>query len=308
MKFFHLISTALLSVFLATTAMAASGQDVFARLGDLELTHAEIDAAFARIPSKYRMNFIRDGEKVDQLIQSLFRYKALAAEAASHAFDQNEIVTNRLSLVAEQELAEAWIEQVLEDAPGADFDALAHEQYLASPENFQSQDVVDVSHILIQTSSRPDEKALQQAEELLARLQEDPAQFDALVMEFSEDPSKERNQGRYPSMQRGQMVKPFEDAAFALEEPGQLSAPVKTDYGFHIIRLNAKSPAGLIPFEQVKPQLVEEARQKYLSDYRTRYIISKSEGLIDIQDGAVEAMAKRHFGENLELAPDYYQQ
>ena len=59
--------------------------EVFARQGDQVLTHAEMDAAFMRIPAKFRLPFIRDGERVDQLVSSLLRYKTIAAEA-----EQNE--------------------------------------------------------------------------------------------------------------------------------------------------------------------------------------------------------------------------
>ncbi|MEE4292657.1 MAG: hypothetical protein V2I79_01690, partial [Xanthomonadales bacterium] len=56
----------------------------------------------------------------------------------------------------------------------------------------------------------------------------------------------------------------------------------------------------------VKPELVEQMRKEHLSNYRRNYILSVSSQDIALEEGAVEKMLKRHFGENLELAPDLY--
>ena len=183
--------------------------------------------------------------------------------------------------------------------------ALAGEYYIGHPDEFMTSEMLDVSHILISTETRPDEAALELVSELEIRLAEDPAQFDDLVMEYSEDPAKATNAGRYPEMKKGEMVAPFEAAAFALEQPGQISAPVRTTYGYHILRLNKRTPPGLLPFEAVKAQLIDGNRNKYLADYRKRYIAEVTTGTIEIPEGAVEAMLKRYFGEDLELAPTF---
>jgi parvulin-like peptidyl-prolyl isomerase len=210
-----------------------------------------------------------------------------------------------MQMAGEKELAEAWIVQVMENAPEADYEALAHEFYLANPDGFMTPEFVDVTHILISAESRSREEAMALADSLRAQLIEDPALFDDFVDEYSEDPSKGMNQGNFPSMQRGEMVKPFEDASFAMETEGEISEPVETAYGYHIIRFNKRYPPRLKKYEDVKADAMTMARKGYLEDYRTRYIRKLVDAPIELPDGAVEAMAKRHFGENLELAPAY---
>jgi peptidyl-prolyl cis-trans isomerase C len=293
------------SFFVLPLAVSAN-DDVFARQGDVVVTHAELDAAFARIPLIYRMNFIRNGEKVDQLVRSLINNKLIGAAAAQDGFDQDPIVVNRMKLTAEKELADAWLDHVVEKAPQADYEALAQENYLANPENFQTPEMVDVSHILISSETRPEEDALEEATRLRNELMQDPGLFDEYVMTYSEDPARVNNNGRYSQMTRGQMVQPFEEMAFSMTVPGSISELVETSYGFHILRLNAQIPPATIPFEQVKAQLVEEARNEYLSKYKKRYIDTTTAGAIVVDPEDIEAMAKRHFGENLELAPGYY--
>jgi parvulin-like peptidyl-prolyl isomerase len=166
-----------------------------------------------------------------------------------------------------------------------------------------SQAYLDVSHLLISSQDKPDERALEQIEALRLELDADPARFDEMILEYSEDPSKDLNQGRFPKMYRGQMVKPFEDAAFAIESPGDITQPVKTSYGYHLIRLNQKHPGEILPFETVREDAIEQARTRHLKQYRENYLRKLLSEPIKLEDGAIEAMVKRYFGENLELAP-----
>lgn len=304
MRLFFLVCLLLL----AFIPVAHSEENVFARQGDVILTQEELDAAFARIPKEHRLPYIRDGEKVEQLVASLLRTKQVAKAAIDSGFDDNPLVADRMALAAEKELAEAWVENVVENAPQADYKAMAYENYLAHPESFQVPDRVNVSHILIQSNNRSDEDALELATQLKERLTVDPGLFDELINEYSEDPAKVNNNGTYPSVQRGQMVAPFEEVAFAMTEPGQISDPVKTDYGYHIIRLNEKIPPSTIPFEQIEDRAVAEMMKVHLDKYRNTYVLDLTSKPISIPEGAVETMIKRHFGENLELSPDYYKQ
>jgi len=275
--------------------------DAFARQGDVVLTHAELDAAFSRIPPEIRLVFIRDGARVDSLVKSLLRIKLIAADAAGSDFDQDPVISERMQLAAEKELAEAWVAHLMENAPEADYEALAHEYYLAHPDEFMAPEMVDVSHILISSETRSEENALELAAKLSAEISADVSLFEGYIAEYSEDPAKSTNGGRYPNMQRGQMVKPFEEVAFSLAQPGDISAPVKTTYGYHIIRLNQAKPSELVPFEQINEQATEMAKEQYLSEYRSRYVKQQVSGVVTLEEGAAEAMVKRYFGEDAEL-------
>ena len=149
---------------------------------------------------------------------------------------------------------------------------------------------------------------METANRLHAELVETPALFDEYILEYSEDPAAVSNGGNYPRVVRGQMVKPFEEKAFSMEQEGSISEPVKTAYGYHIIRLNNRMPPEPIPFEQIKPTLVQKAYEKHMETYQRNYVLRVSDMPITLEEGAVEIMVKRHFGENLELAPDFDKQ
>jgi peptidyl-prolyl cis-trans isomerase C len=277
---------------------------VIAYQGDITLSQNEIDAAFSKLPESERLRFIRDGGKVDQLIRALLNRKVIAADAGREGYDQDPVVAALMGLEAEKALADNWLQKVVEDAPEADYEALAYEDYLANPDRYLSPETLDVSHILIGTEEHSGREAQELASNLRQQLLEDPSKFDDFVDEYSNDPAAAENDGRYPEMQRGMMVEPFEEAAFALKEPGDLSEPVQTEYGWHIIRLNARSGGERHEFEAVKEQAVAMARQRYLENYKGNYLRKVLRDPIVIPDESVEIMARRHFGENLEKAPN----
>jgi peptidyl-prolyl cis-trans isomerase C len=278
-------------------------QTVFAYQGEAVLTQVALDGAFSRIPEEYRLAFIRDGAKVDKLVKNLLQAEVVARDAEQSGFSQEIEVQQRVLLAARKELAEAWLDELVKLAPAADYAAMAREDYQAHPEAYSSAATVDVTHILIGTDKRPHDEAEAIALELQARVEQDPALFDGLVQEYSDDPGKDENSGRYLQVKRGQMVKPFEDAAFTLRTVGEITAPVETEYGFHLIRLDQKNEPVLQPFERVKAEAMEKIKARYLADYRTRYLQKLLQDPIEFPEGSVEVMARRHFGEDLEKAP-----
>ena len=110
------------------------------------------------------------------------------------------------------------------------------------------------SHILVKTR--------EEAEKLAAQARQSPDQFAALARQYSQDPGSAPKGGDLGYFARGQMVGPFEDAAFALR-PGQISDPVQTDFGWHVIRLTDVRPAQMRPFAEVRAELAADlARQQ----------------------------------------------
>lgn len=120
-------------------------------------------------------------------------------------------------------------------------------------------------HILVKAdkdaSADDKAKAKAKAEGLLADLRKNPASFAEAARKNSDDPGSAAQGGDLDFFGRGAMVKPFEDAAFALK-PGEISPVVQTDFGFHIIQLEAVRGGEKKPFEAVRAQIEDEARQQ----------------------------------------------
>lgn len=278
---------------------------VFAYQGGAVLTQTGIDAAFSRLPEEHRLTFIRDGTQVDRLVRNIMKSEVLALDAIENGFADDPVVRERMILAVHKELAGAWMDQIRKNAPEADYEAMAYEDYLANPEDYQTPQYIDVTHILIGTDERTDEEALALAQDVREQALASPDAFTRLVMEYSDDPAKARNEGSYLRVSRGQMAEPFEKAAFALEKEGDVSTPVKTNYGYHIIRLDERYEPRKRPFEEVRDDAVAQMKQRHVNEYQETYITGLlAEGIV-LPEGSVQVMLKRYFGEDLENAPQY---
>ena len=122
-----------------------------------------------------------------------------------------------------------------------------------------------VRHILINAAkdAAPDvkQKAKARAETLLAEVRKTPASFAEVAKKNSEDPGSAANGGDLDFFGRGAMVKPFEDAAFAMK-PGETSNVIETDFGYHVLRLEAVRGGDKKPFEAVRAGIEDEVRQQ----------------------------------------------
>jgi peptidyl-prolyl cis-trans isomerase C len=142
--------------------------------------------------------------------------------------------------------------------------------YQANPGRFDSGERLKAAHILFRTPKDATlavkVEVLTRAEGVLAELKKG-ADFAALARKYSGDAASATKGGELMPFARGQMAKPFEDAAFALK-PGELSEVIETPYGFHIIKLVERLPTTHYPFEMVRDQvrkhLGEERRHKSL--------------------------------------------
>ena len=116
------------------------------------------------------------------------------------------------------------------------------------------------SHILInapKTASAADREAAKaKAQELLQQAKQSPGKFADLAKKHSQDPGSAAQGGDLSFFRRGAMVKPFEDAAFALKK-GDVSDLVETDFGFHVIQLTDIKPSVVRPFDSVKAEISE---------------------------------------------------
>jgi peptidyl-prolyl cis-trans isomerase D len=121
------------------------------------------------------------------------------------------------------------------------------------------------AHILI--AVKPDASdadkaaAKKKAEELTAQAKANPARFAELAKANSQDPGSAAQGGDLGTFARGNMVKPFDDAVFALK-PGEIVGPVQTDFGWHVIRLAGVTPAKTRPFDEVKGQIESDLKRQ----------------------------------------------
>jgi peptidyl-prolyl cis-trans isomerase C len=145
--------------------------------------------------------------------------------------------------------------------------------YDNNPETFKQPERVKASHILIKVDPKADSAQKAEAKKKIdmvqAKLQKGE-DFGALAKKYSEGPSAPKG-GDLGYFSRGQMVKPFEDAAFGMK-PGEVSGMVETRFGYHLIKVTDKTPEGTIPFADVKEKLGEFLKQRKIQEEIQVYV------------------------------------
>ena len=131
--------------------------------------------------------------------------------------------------------------------------------YDGHKERYQQPEERRASHILIAAEKLGKDKARQKAEEVLREVQAKPAAFAELARKHSDDPGSASQGGDLGFFGRGMMVKPFEDATFALRE-GEVSGVVESDFGFHIIKLTGQHVAREKPLAEVRGEIERELK------------------------------------------------
>ncbi|MBR2342689.1 MAG: peptidylprolyl isomerase [Clostridia bacterium] len=120
------------------------------------------------------------------------------------------------------------------------------EYYEANKERFASGESVNASHILVDS----EEGAL----EILAKINAGETTFEDAAREYSSCPSKESG-GNLGDFTRGQMVPEFDSAVFQMQVGEVTATPVKTQFGYHLIKLNSKKESSIAPLEEIKNEL-----------------------------------------------------
>jgi len=202
------------------------------------------------------------------LIDDLYRREAVVAAAEKAGLLNDPLVRYRLERARKESLVAAMLEhraaQLSAQLP--DFEALARERYLAQRDRYRSPEQVDVSHILLKANT-PEQKAARRAEAEAVRARLEAGEdFAAVAQTVSEDRGSAARGGALGWFGRGRMVPEFEQAAFALQQPGELSPLVASEFGWHILRLNQRRAAAERPFEAVRDGIRQELEQEYVRE------------------------------------------
>ena len=159
--------------------------------------------------------------------------------------------------------------------------------YNQNLQQYQSPEQVRASHILLKTEGKDEATVKKAAEDLLAQVKAG-ADFAQLATKHSEDEGSAKNGGDLDYFGRGRMVPEFEQAAFNMQ-PGQVSDLVKTQYGFHIIKVVDKKPGSTRTLDEVRAQITDQLRfqkaQQLVSE-QARILDDKIDDASDLESAA----------------------
>jgi len=242
----------------AAAQPAVSPDTVVVTVGSEKLTRAQFEELLAALPEQVRATAATPRGK-RQLAEQLSEVIAIAQEARKRKLDQSPAVQQMIALQTDQVLAGVLARQVSNEKKPDE--AAMHAYFDQHKSEFES---VKASHILIRfkgssAPARPgqkdltDEEALAKAQDIRKKLV-DGADFAATAKAESDDVGSGSKGGSLGTFGHGQMVPPFEKAAFALPL-NQISEPVKSQFGYHVIKVEERTSK---TFEQAKPDLEKQ--------------------------------------------------
>lgn len=237
-----------------------------------------IASAFA-LPSEVNQVTSLDRQTRDIYVAE-FPLGDLSAVAVSDQEVEQRYQDNQASFLSDEQVALNYVELNKQDlAAGLDVnEAELQTQYQQLLDGFSADEARDAAHILVTIDdNRSEEEAKKRIQEVADKLAAG-ADFAELAKQYSDDPGSAEEGGDLGLVEKGTMVPEFEQALFAMDE-GQISEPVRTDFGYHLIKLNTIDVQAPPTFEQERERLANEQRLQQAEVL----FVKKSEELDDLR-------------------------
>ncbi len=233
---------------------------VLAEVGPYKLTKKEFEAKLESAPPQIKMILAHQPELKKALVDRWVEMALLSLGARDAKLDQDPQVKLKIEEATNQILAQAYLEREVLSQTKPVSEKEIKRYYENHKDRYVEPEAIRARHILIEVpqGASPEEeaKALKKAREIRQKALKGE-DFAKLAQKYSADPGTKEKGGDLGFFTRGQMVKEFEEAAFALK-PGEVSQPVRTAFGYHLIKVEEKRPAREKSLTEVKEQVKEE--------------------------------------------------
>ncbi len=218
---------------------------------NVDVTDAQIDERMQEVRDEFAKASEQLGEEasLEQLTQQLGISEEELRKSIAQSIAIEVILENRGVATPTDEEVRAFYDQ--------------------NRDKFGQPEQIRVRHILVKVDEGADDATVAAAKTRAEKIQKEAskkgADFASLAKEKSEGPSAPEggDLGYFP---RGRMVPEFEKVAFALKKPGDVSEPVRTSFGWHVIKLEDKKESGLMPFEEVSEELGTQLKNQKISE------------------------------------------
>ena len=227
-------------------------EKILAKVGTLTVTDREVDEFIQSLGQRGQSYNTPDGRRA--VLNQLVSNKLLLLDARRNLYEAEAAFREELNRMKDNLLISYAGEKAISSCSVTDADARKY--YEENKAQFNEGETVNASHILVDTEEL--------AKEILAKIEGGEMSFEDAAKKYSSCPSKESG-GNLGDFGHGQMVPEFDTAAFAMEVGEITKEPVKTQFGYHLIKLNAKNEAKETPYEKIaenlKAMLLNEKRR-----------------------------------------------
>lgn len=223
------------------------------------ITGMDLEVLLETAPIRVQKAMLGNRAKLKKQLEQLYLREKISQIAVSEGLEKESMNAARLEYIRNNALYTMKL-KALGQENKRDYSKYARQIYLVHKTDYPVEERVDVGHILISTKELSDVEALEKAKKIRFDLLQG-ADFADLATKLSDDKSVEKNHGELGVFTRDKIAKPFADVAFIMQK-GEISEPVKTRYGYHIIKFNKKLPAGFKSFDEVEAMIINDLRKK----------------------------------------------
>lgn len=244
--------------------------NILAVVGNVNITEADLNAVIAKYPPQNR-GYFETAEGRSQLLEQVIAFELMNNLGKEMKLNETDEYKVNLAAVEKDLLTQMAISKVLSEVTITDEEALKF--YNENKANYVEAQTVSAKHILVDS--------VEKCNEIKNEINSGALSFEEAAMRYSSCPSKDQG-GNLGPFGKGMMVPEFEKVAFELELE-EVSEPVQTQFGYHLIKVEAKSEASEQTFEAVKEQIVnqliqQQQERKYvdvISQLEARYPVTR---------------------------------
>ncbi len=243
--------------FLAMALVALLGAPAFAavelaKIGSKTLTDTDVKGLLGNIPEGQKQQINNDPEIKARLIDNMVVEELFVQEAEKTGVSKDKDFQAALDKARRQLLTQRYLQRTVQPKVN---DASVRAFFDKNKTRY-SQDEVKASHVLLKTEAEAKEVYTK------AKAGED---FEVLAKKYSKDPSVAQNMGDLGFFTRSRMVPQFADAAFSMK-PGEISQPVKSPFGFHVIKVVEKKAGKAVKYDEVKEQVRGDLQNESINE------------------------------------------
>ena len=254
-------------------AAQAPADPVLVENSKVQIRKSDYELELLRLPENIRPGFANSERRVNDLLRRMLIDATLAAQAREAKLDQEpenarKIASEVARLHAQLRVLSIEAEARADfDARRSSYEARVRELYSVDRKKYATPEQFFASHILFDIKRRSSDEALKLAREARAKIVAG-ADFNMLARDISEDGSAKRNFGKLDWFIASDMDPAFAAGVAALKNIGDVSEPVLSSFGWHIIKLEGRRPAVQKTFEEARDQIFNELRGKYVDEQR----------------------------------------
>lgn len=223
--------------------------NILATVAGVTITDADVDAFIANLPQEQQM-YANHPQFRRQALDQLVSVHLYAKMAEDEKMDETDEFKQIMESARKDILAQLAMKSVLKDITVTDEEC--RKFYEENPQHFSKGATVRAKHILVDDEEK--------CSAILASIENGEKDFETAAKESSSCPSGQKG-GDLGEFGKGQMVPEFEQAAFAAEI-GQVVGPVKTQFGYHLIKVESKNEASVAPYAEVEKMIKQNLLQQ----------------------------------------------